>query len=467
MMNSLFLSALYKSSGKTTVAIGLAAALKARGTVVQPFKKGPDYIDPMWLGQAAGRDCRNLDFHTMTPDEITATFAAQAAGTDLALIEGNKGLYDGLDLEGQDSNAAMAAHLGAPVVLVIDTRGMTRGIAPVVLGYQAFGPELEIAGLILNQIGGARHEGKLRAAVEHFTDIPILGAIGRHPEMEITERHLGLVPTNEAGEAGKLINTIARIVADGVDLDRILAAARPATVAETVSATPAVGSRDLRIAIARDAAFGFYYPDDLEALERAGAELIPFDTLSDNRLPDADAVFFGGGFPETQAQALSANSSLRHDIKAALAAGMPAYAECGGLMYLARSLTCQGQRFDMVGAIPGDVVLHDRPVGRGYVVLDETDAAPWPPAGGDDDGTPVLPAHEFHYASLENLPADTTFAYTVKRGYGIDGHNDGIVMGHLLAAFTHQRNVAQNPWAERFTDFVRSKKGIEINKVSA
>ena len=256
MMNSLFLSALYKSSGKTTVAIGLAAALKARGTVVQPFKKGPDYIDPMWLGQAAGRDCRNLDFHTMTPDEITATFAAQAAGTDLALIEGNKGLYDGLDLEGQDSNAAMAAHLGAPVVLVIDTRGMTRGIAPVVLGYQAFGPELEIAGLILNQIGGARHEGKLRAAVEHFTDIPILGAIGRHPEMEITERHLGLVPTNEAGEAGKLINTIARIVADGVDLDRILAAARPATVAETVSATPAVGSRDLRIAIARDAAFG-------------------------------------------------------------------------------------------------------------------------------------------------------------------------------------------------------------------
>jgi cobyrinic acid a,c-diamide synthase len=228
-----------------------------------------------------------------------------------------------------------------------------------------------------------------------------------------------------------------------------------------------VGSRDLRIAIARDAAFGFYYPDDLEALERAGAELIPFDTLSDNRLPDADAVFFGGGFPETQAQALSANSSLRHDIKAALAAGMPAYAECGGLMYLARSLTCQGQRFDMVGAIPGDVVLHDRPVGRGYVVLDETDAAPWPARRGRRDGTPVLPAHEFHYASLENLPADTTFAYTVKRGYGIDGHNDGIVMGHLLAAFTHQRNVAQNPWAERFTDFVRSKKGIEINKVSA
>lgn len=461
-MNCLFLSALHKSSGKTTVAIGLAAALKARGTLVQPFKKGPDYIDPMWLGRAAGRDCLNLDFHTMSPDEITSTFAARTAKADLALIEGNKGLYDGLDVEGGDSNAALAELLGAPVVLVIDSRGMTRGIAPVVLGYQAFGPELEIAGLILNRVGGERHEGKLRAAVERYTDIPVLGAIGRHAEMVITERHLGLVPTNEAGEADRMIAAIGRIVAESVDLDRILAAARPVAVAETVSnASPAAKKSDLRIAIARDAAFGFYYPDDLEALERAGADLIPFDALSDSRLPDADGLFIGGGFPETQARALAANTSLRQDIKAALAKGMPAYAECGGLMYLARSLTWQGQRFDMAGAVPGDAVLHDRPVGRGYVVLRETAAAPWPGKGSD------IPAHEFHYASLENLPADTTYAYEVKRGYGIDGNNDGIVMGHLLATFSHQRNVEWNPWAERFVSFVRDKKGFRINKVSA
>ncbi|MDA1090158.1 MAG: cobyrinate a,c-diamide synthase [Proteobacteria bacterium] len=464
-MKSLFLSALHKSSGKTTVALGLAAALKARGTLVQPFKKGPDYIDPMWLGRAAGRDCRNLDFHTMSPDEIVATFAAQAKGADLALIEGNKGLYDGLNVDGRDSNAALADLLGAPIVLVIDSRGMTRGIAPVLLGYQSFGPELNIAGLILNQVGGVRHEGKLRAAVEHYTDIPVLGAIGRHAEMKITERHLGLVPTNEAGEADTMIATIARIVTEGVDLDRVLTAAGPAPVADTVAIASRKSKKsDLRIAIARDAAFGFYYPDDLEALERAGAELVPFDALADGRLPDADGVFFGGGFPETQAQALTDNVSLRNDIKAALDAGMPAYAECGGLMYLARSLTWQGQCFDMVGVIPGDVVLHDRPVGRGYVVLGETSAAPWPLPGGINAD---LPAHEFHYASLENLPADTTFAYEIKRGHGIDGHNDGIVMGNLLAAFTHQRNVSRNPWAERFAAFVRGKKNIRNIKVSA
>ena len=476
-MNGLFLSALTKSSGKTTVAIGLAAALTGRGTTVQPFKKGPDYIDPMWLGRAAGRACFNLDFHTMGEDEIAAVLAGAGADADLALIEGNKGLFDGLDVEGRDSNAAMAELLGASVILVIDTRGMTRGIAPVLLGYQAFGPDLNIAGVILNRVGGPRHEGKLRAAVEHYTDIPVLGAVGRHPDMEIRERHLGLIPVNETNAADALIAAIAGHIADGVDLDRMLDAARPpenvsrAASPFPVKASAAPSPPDVRIAIARDAAFGFYYPDDLDALERAGAELVPFDTLSDSRLPDADGLFIGGGFPETQAQGLAANAGLRHDIKSALDAGMPAYAECGGLMYLARSLTWQGERFEMAGVIPGDAVLHDRPVGRGYVQLRETAAAPWPIGGnGGENGNGEasdLPAHEFHYASLENLPPDTAFAYRVKRGFGIDGDNDGIVIGHLLATFSHQRNVSRNPWAERFVSFVRDKKCFYIKEASA
>ena len=166
-MDTLFISALHKSSGKTTVTVGLAAALSGQGCTVQPFKKGPDYIDPMWLGRAAGRPCANLDFHTMDHGDIRATFAEFSDGADFALIEGNKGLFDGLDLEGRDSNAALAKLLGAPVVLIVDTRGMTRGIAPVILGYQVFEKDLEIAGVILNQVGGPRHEGKLRAAVEH------------------------------------------------------------------------------------------------------------------------------------------------------------------------------------------------------------------------------------------------------------------------------------------------------------
>ncbi|MBT3306517.1 MAG: cobyrinate a,c-diamide synthase [Alphaproteobacteria bacterium] len=458
-MNTLFISALNKSSGKTTVSIGLARALANQGRTVQPFKKGPDYIDPMWLGRAAGRPCVNLDFHTMSHDDIRATFADTTQGADFALIEGNKGLFDGLDLQGDDSNAALAGLLGAPIVLVIDTRGMTRGIAPVVLGYQAFDEKLTIAGVILNQVGGPRHEGKLRAAVEHYTDVPVLGAIGRHGEMEILERHLGLTPTNESEQADAIINDIARIITDGVDLGALQDAARPALLPAPATAPPSLPKPDIRIAIAQDAAFGFYYPDDLDALKRAGAELVPFDALTDPALPDADGLLIGGGFPETQAAGLEANKALREDIHARLATGMPAYAECGGLMYLARSLTWRGKRFDMVGAIPGDVIQHERPVGRGYVVLRETGDGPWGAMGSEHSDTDI-PAHEFHYASLENLPQGQTFAYDVNRGVGIDGDHDGIVIRHLLATFSHQRSIGGNNWADRFAAFVRDKKGF-------
>ncbi len=458
-MNTLFLSALHKSSGKTTLTVGLTRALAAQGSTVQPFKKGPDYIDPMWLSRAAGRPCCNLDFHTMSHDAIAATFMEYSDGADFALVEGNKGLFDGVDLEGHDSNAALAKLLGAPIVVVVDTRGMTRGIAPVLLGYQAFDEDLEIAGVILNQVGGPRHEGKLRASIEHFTDVPVLGAIGRHRQMEISERHLGLIPTNETEHADSVIADIARLIADGVDIDRFQAIARPALIEAPAKVAKSPPVPDIRIAVARDAAFGFYYPDDLEALKSAGAELVPFDALTDTALPDVDGLLIGGGFPETQAAGLSANKALRDDIRTRLAAGLPAYVECGGLMYLTRSLTWRGETHDMAGVIPGDVILHDRPIGRGYVQLRETGNTPWNGLESEDAGADI-PAHEFHYASLENLPGETTFAYDVKRGHGIDGEHDGIVIGHLLATFSHQRNIGRNRWADRFTTFVRSKKGF-------
>ncbi len=453
-MNRLFVSAMHKSSGKTTVTTGLAAALAKRGVAVQTFKKGPDYIDPLWLSQAAGRPCRNLDFHCMGEDEIVAAFAAYAANADLSLIEGNKGLYDGVDVEGGDSNAALAVLLGAPVVLVADTRGMTRGIAPLIQGYRSFGPDITIAGLILNQVGGPRHESKLRAAIERYTDVPVLGVLGRHPEMEIAERHLGLVPANETTEARALIDAMADVVEAGIDIERLGALACVAGPEWPDAAGPpaTTGATDVSIAVARDAAFGFYYPDDLEALTRAGAELRFFDSLSDSRLPEADGLFIGGGFPETQAAALAANTALRADIRSALEDGMPAYAECGGLIYLARDLTWRGQTHEMVGFVPANAVMHERPVGRGYVVLAETGTGPWP--GGDAD----IPVHEFHYASLDNLPPDAAFAYEVKRGHGIDGKRDGLVTGNLVATFAHQRDVAANRWAGRFVGFVRSKR---------
>lgn len=225
MTAKLLISAAHKSSGKTTISIGVAAALAARGLVVQPFKKGPDYIDPMWLSAAASRACRNLDFFVMNRDEIVEHVERYAADADLALIEGNKGLYDGLDLDGSNSNAALASLLGAPVVLVIDARGMTRGIAPLILGFQAFDPSIRIAGVILNRLGGSRHEAKLRAVIEHYTDVRVVGAVHHDPAIEIVERHLGLMPSAESTEAGAQVDAIRAAVAEQVDLDALLAIA--------------------------------------------------------------------------------------------------------------------------------------------------------------------------------------------------------------------------------------------------
>ncbi len=459
-MARLLISAAHKSSGKTTVSLGLAAAMADAGTRVQPFKKGPDYIDPMWLQRAAGQPCYNLDFNTMGGDEIASLFHKRAAGSDIALVEANKGLYDGVDPEGADSNAALAKLLKLPVVLVIDTVGMTRGIAPLLVGYQQFDWEVAIKGVILNRCGGARHEGKLRAAVEQYTDLPVLGAIGRDPSLSITERHLGLTTPGEIGAVDTKIRAITAIVRDSVDIERVKEIARSApTLVAPCSGrpAPAVCQWPLRIAIASDAAFGFYYPDDLEMMQAAGAELRPFDTLRDQALPEADGLLIGGGFPEMHGPALAANAALRGAIRRAIEAGMPAYAECGGLMYLSRSLSWQGKTHEMVGVVPGDVVMHERPQGRGHVRLGERDSMPWPTVGSAGGPHSITTAHEFHYASLENVGEGLSYAYDVRRGHGIDGRRDGLIVHNLLAGFTHLRHTTAMPWISRFLAFVAAK----------
>lgn len=257
-MPRVFISAAHKSSGKTTLTLGLCAALHARGHAVQPFKKGPDYIDPLWLGMAAQRPCYNLDFHMMQRSEIEQQFARAAASARISLIEGNKGLYDGLDLDGSNSNAALAKLLGAPVVLVIDARGMTRGVAPLILGYQAFDPDIRIAGVILNNLGGSRHESKLRAVIEHYTEVEVIGAVQHDASLRIAERHLGLVPANEQDAARARIRHVGERVAAQVDLDRLLAIADSAPALDVPLATEAATSAErVRIGIAHDQAFGF------------------------------------------------------------------------------------------------------------------------------------------------------------------------------------------------------------------
>jgi len=473
-MNRLLISAAHKSSGKTTLSIGLCAAFARRGLSVQPFKKGPDYIDPMWLSLASGRSCHNLDFFLSDGPEIRQTFSRYSTGSDLAIIEGNKGLYDGLDLHGSNSNAALAKLLQAPVILVIDARGMTRGVAPLILGYQAFDRDVRIAGVILNQLGGARHERKLRAVIEHYTDVPVLGAVQHDDTLAIVERHLGLVPSNEAHAARDKISSIASLISEQVDLDRLLQVATSAVPwsdqedypeASRLLRPESPDAGPVRIGVARDAAFAFYYPADLAALEQQGAQLIPFDTIHDPHLPAVDALFIGGGFPETHMQALQANRSMRTEIRQAVESGLPVYAECGGLMYLTRTLTWKGQTCEMVGALPADTVMHDRPQGRGYVVLRETEKNPWPHADQVRPGRDIH-AHEFHYSALENVADGLDYAFEVVRGAGVDGQRDGIVYRHTLACYSHMRDVGGNHWTSRFVSYIRRIRQTSQHNVS-
>lgn len=486
------------------VSIGLCAALNARGHVVQPFKKGPDYIDPMWLSQASGHGCRNLDLYLMERDDIISTFAQHSM--EVNVVEGNKGLYDGLALDGSNSNAALAKILDLPVMLVIDARGMTRGIAPLILGYQAFDRDINIAGVILNNLGGSRHESKLRAVIEHYTDVPVIGAVHHDERLSIIERHLGLMPSNESHVATAKIKQIGEAIAEQVDLDKLLELSQKPTldIPHRAKISPLPCGEQVRIGIARDRSFGFYYADDLDALEAAGAVLVPFDALRDAHLPDVDGIYIGGGFPETCATELEANVTLRTDIKQAIENGLPAYVECGGLMYLSRSIAYQGNTYQMVGAIEGDVKMHDKPIGRGYVHLKENETHPWPrprthvetppiqlspaesplsnfpPEGertnekgnveslggkGERENQAIIFAHEFHYSSLENLPSDSRFAYHVERGYGIDGKRDGLIVHNLLASYTHLRTIGSCYWATRFVAFVRRCKEQQNGKI--
>jgi cobyrinic acid a,c-diamide synthase len=425
-MASLFLSAAHKSSGKTTLSIGLCAALVKRGLDVQPFKKGPDYIDPIWLGMAAGKPCYNLDFFVAGRQETIDDYCYRGQAADICLVEGNKGLHDGLDLDGSNSNAALAKALQSPVIMVVDARGTMRGIAPLLIGYQVFDKEVNIAGVI----------------------------------------HLGLIPGYEDPDSRHKINTIARAVSDNVDLDKLLEIAQQAKPVKPAT-SPLLRKPEftgLRIGIAQDSAFGFYYPGDLEAFRQAGAQLLSIDTTRDQSLPTIDGLFIGGGFPERHAATLAANSAMRDSIKTAIEAGLPTYAECGGLMYLSKSLTWNETSYDMVGVLDAKSVMHEKPQGRGYVKLGEIEGQhPWAlqRQPGND-----LHAHEFHYSELQGLPEDGIYAYQVLRGKGIQQQQDGFVYKNLLASYTHLRDSAANPWVKRFLHFVTINKTSSVTEVA-
>lgn len=445
----IIISAAHRSSGKTTISIGLCAALTQSALKVQPFKKGPDYIDPMWLSGAAGRDCHNLDFFMMGVDKIISTFQWVSRDADLSIIEGNMGLYDGLDLDGSDSTSSLARILQTPIILVIDASGMTRGVAPLISGYQQFEPDILISGIILNKVKGSRHEAKLRDSISHYCGLEVLGAVPELPEIRIKERHLGLVPVNEDLKLNSVIESISCAITKYINLERMVKIARAAPPLTSLERKePDIASPEVRLGVAKDTAFTFYYPENLAALQAAGAELIPFNTLKDSHLPPVNGLYIGGGFPEIFIKELEENGTLREDIRRAIEEGMPVYAECGGLIYLARSISWNETMGEMVGAIPCDIKMSKRPGGHGYVVLQETGKSPWHHFETEIRG------HEFHYSQVVNLDK-VDFAYKVIRGNGIDGEHDGLIYKNVLASYTHLHSHGAPQWAEQFISFVK------------
>ncbi len=452
-MASVLISAAHKSSGKTILSIGISAALHRRGMKVQTFKKGPDYIDPMWLSRASQRNCYNLDFWTQTEAEIVAMFENRKRDADIAIIEGNKGLHDGLSEDGRDSNAALAKLLKTPVILTLDTRGTIRGVAPLVLGYQQFDPDARIAGVILNLVGGDRHAAKLTNVIEQYTDIPVLGTVYRNKKLELVERYLGLRPSNEDHLADQHIMDISKIVEDQVDLDQVATVADFAMPLAPQAEESDIDMQDygLRIAYARDEAFGFYYADDLDTFSQLGVQLLPFDTLRDSTLPEADALFIGGGFPEKNMHRLSANVPMMQAVRDAIEKGLPAYAECGGLMYLCNSIRFDSEKCTMVGIIDADCEMHENPAGRGYTMLQKNSRHPWPSTSQQS-----IPGHEFHYSTLTNMADQYDYSFEVRRGFGINGQSDGIRYKNLLACYAHQRNTKSNQWIPDFLHFIKT-----------
>lgn len=435
-------------SGKTTVGLGLCAALSARGLAVQPFKKGPDYIDPSWLSAAAGRPCRSLDpFFIPDPGELRDAFIYGAHTADLSLVEGNHGLYDSLEEDGQASTAAVSRTLQAPVVLVVNAARMTRSAAAMVRGYQLFEPNTNIAAVILNNTVPGRHEVRLRNAIERHCHIPVAGCLPRQESASIPDRHLGLVPHCENGNALGAIDACREAVERSIDLELILELARSApalpannSTSDKESSPPANGALPT-IGVIRDRAFTFYYPENLEALAAAGAQLVTIDSFHDLRLPEIHALCIGGGFPEIFMEELAANQSLMNDIHSAVEGGLPVYAECGGLIYLSQSIHWGDRRARMGGVLPYQFEMTAKPQGHGYVLAEIDGSNPFFPAGSQ------LRGHEFHNSKAIHLDRDLKTAYRLVRGSGLGDRRDGLVYKNVLASYTHLHASGAPAWA--------------------
>ena len=454
------IAALRGGSGKTILSTGLIAAWKKCNKSIAPFKKGPDYIDTGWLALAAGRPCYNLDTFLLETPQILQSFIAHTRKNDIAVIEGNRGLFDGIDLAGSTSTGELAKLLKTPVLLCVDCTKITRTMAAVISGLIQFDPDVMIKGVVLNRVAGSRHERILRDNIEHYCGIPVLGAIPKLRIQIFPERHMGLVPTPEHDWAGESIDTAAQVATEHIDLDAIYkliqdlpplkaiaSSEQPAASSpESATASQAVNieheSSPPRIGIIKDSAFQFYYPENIDALRDAGAETVFISPLTSQTLPKLHALYIGGGFPETHAKELAQNESFRKELKAMAEDGLPIYAECGGLMYLGEELVLEKKSYPMVGVLPLTFDFYSRPQGHGYTVVTVENENPFYEVGAEIRG------HEFHYSKVLQWSGDEKdLVFRMQRGVGITKDKDGICYKNVLATYTHIHALGTPHWA--------------------
>ena len=441
----LLVAGLSGGSGKTLVALGLLLKLRSAGVPVRAFKKGPDYIDAAWLRWASGQPARNLDTLLMGAEVARSSFLRNGVGQGINIIEGARGLFDGFDVAGTHSTAVLAKHLQSPVVLVVDATKATRTAAALVLGCQKLDPEVSIRGVILNNVNGRRHEQILRGAIESICSIPVVGVVPKAAARSpVPERHLGLVPPEEYGDLEELERGLMHVVGENIDLDRLTTIAQSAPPFDVVPqdrSQPHV-VENVQIGYLRDSAFSFYYPDNLELLEQGGAELIPISALQAAALPeDLNALYIGGGFPETHAEALCRNRTFLESLREAAQEGMPVYAECGGLMLLSRALWWKGARYEMANVFPFEVEVSDAAQGHGYSELQVDTPNPFFPVGT------ALRGHEFHYSRIAPHSDGTATACQVLRGAGCFGGRDAAIIRNTWASYTHLHALATPGWA--------------------
>jgi len=433
--------------GKTTIVTGLLASLRERGLTVQSYKIGPDYIDPGYHQLATGKTSHNLDTWLVPTDKILPIFTKTAVGNDIAVVEGVMGLYDG-GRQGISSTAAISKLLKAPVILVIDARSMGESAAAIALGYKMYDHEVNVVGVIINRLGSTNHEKMVREALERI-NIPVLGCIYRNEALGMPERHLGLTPVVEHLTQDLLINLRTQI-GKQVDVAKIIVMAQNAPALPCSAATciaPFAWAKGVRIGVAQDEAFSFYYPESIDILAAMGAEIVPFSPLRDKELPLVHGLLLGGGFPEMFLRELSSNVSMRQSIYEASMRDMPIYGECGGLMYLTKGIMdFDGTQYDMIGAIPARCQMQSTLQTVGYVEATALKDNILLPAGDS------LRGHEFHFSlmNIEETPEDFPWAFTFKKTRTGAVYPGGYAKDNLLASYLHMHFAGHEQEAETF-----------------